>query len=376
MMLRIAGALADRGHQVDFVLARSEIECDLPVPPEVRLVTLGARHWMGAVGDLISGLTGSDYFGRTMKSLPPLVEYLRRESPVALVAGSANNVAAWGRALSGVRTRVVATVSVHLSTHLANLRRRRLRLWSSCYRKCLRQADAFVAKSKAVRDDLVHNFGIDPARIWVIYNPVVTAEMLEEAECEAPHPWLSAGGMPVVMGAGRLSKEKGFDTLIRAFALVRKSREARLIVLGSGPERARLAALADQMDVGTSVDFPGYKANPYAYMARSSVFVLSSLAEGFGNVLAEALALGTPVVSTDCPGGPCEILDGGRYGRLVPVGNAQAMARAILETINIPPRRDLLKMRGRTFSLEAAVPKYIEAMGMTSLPSVPVGATV
>lgn len=193
----------------------------------------------------------------------------------------------------------------------------------------------------------------------------------EDARARAPldHPWFMPGEPPVVLGAGRLGRQKDFPTLIRAFSLLRAGRRARLVILGGAREERRtaaeiaeLSALARSLGVADDVALPGPEANPFRFMARSAVFALSSAWEGFGNVLVEALACGCPVVSTDCPSGPAEILDGGRYGRLTPVGDASALADAMTEAVVSIPDRDLLRCRAQDFTVERSVDGYLRAL--------------
>jgi glycosyltransferase involved in cell wall biosynthesis len=166
----------------------------------------------------------------------------------------------------------------------------------------------------------------------------------------------------VILGAGRLTAQKDFPTLIRAFALARAAQPMRLILLGEGELREPLRALAADLGIAAQVDLPGFVENPYAFMSRAHVFVLSSAWEGFGLVLVEAMACGTPVVSTDCPAGPAEILMGGRFGRLVPVGDAGAMAEAIRATLADPLPADRLRSRAGDFSLEKIGDEYFELL--------------
>ena len=167
----------------------------------------------------------------------------------------------------------------------------------------------------------------------------------------------------MILGVGRLTQAKDFPTLIRAFALVRKKRAARLMILGEGEERPKLEALVRELGLEREVTLPGFVDNPYKYMKRAAVFVLSSKWEGFGNVLVEAMALGTPVVSTDCPSGPAEILENGRWGRLVPVGDVYALAEAIIETLDEEHHPDVAN-RAKDFAVELAVEKYINVLGV------------
>jgi glycosyltransferase involved in cell wall biosynthesis len=179
------------------------------------------------------------------------------------------------------------------------------------------------------------------------------------------HPWLTAGGPPVVLGVGRLTAQKDFATLIGAFALVRKRRSARLLIIGEGEERARLLGLVSLLGLRDSVDLPGFEPNPLPSMRAAHLLVMSSTWEGFGNVLVEALYCGTPVVSTDCPHGPREILADGDYGRLVPVRDREALAVAILDTLDEAPDRQKLQRRAADFSVERSGDRYRETLGLT-----------
>jgi glycosyltransferase involved in cell wall biosynthesis len=170
--------------------------------------------------------------------------------------------------------------------------------------------------------------------------------------------------VPVILGVGELCARKDFGTLIRAFALVRRERPARLVILGKGRQREKLEALARELGVGADVSLPGFVNNPYPYMKRASLFVLSSAYEGFGNVLVEALATGTPVVATDCPSGPREILEDGRYGPLVPVGDVRRLASSILDTLAHPPEPPLLVQAAERFRVESSAVQYLTALGI------------
>ena len=166
----------------------------------------------------------------------------------------------------------------------------------------------------------------------------------------------------MVLGAGKLKKQKDFATLVKAFAEVRHRRLARLVILGEGPRRGALLALARKLGVAEDIELPGFVANPFAFMARSSVFVLSSAWEGFGNVLVEAMACGCPVVSTDCPSGPSEILEDGRHGPLVPVGDPAGLAKAICEVLDAPRERAALEERASVFTAAASAEHYERAL--------------
>ena len=189
-------------------------------------------------------------------------------------------------------------------------------------------ADCIVGVSAGVAADVARLAAVDPETVRVIYNPVVTLDLVEDAQAPVPHPWFE-DATPVLVAAGRLRPQKDFPTLLRAFATLRASRDARLIILGDGPEIKNLEALVVELGLDEDVQLPGNTSNPYAYMARAAAFVLSSRWEGLPTVLVEALRCGAPVIATDCPSGSREILADGRYGTLVPVGDIRALASAM-----------------------------------------------
>ncbi len=232
-------------------------------------------------------------------------------------------------------------------------------------RKVLSKADTIVAVSQGVADDL-STLTEPGSNIVTIYDPFDTDEIQALGSQPLDHPWFAPGQPPVIIGAGRLHQVKDFPTLIRAFQVVRRNSNARLMILGDGSERAGLESLVENLGLQGEVEMPGFKDNPFAYLSRSAVFVLSSVVEGFGRVLVEALSLGIPVVSTDCPGGPSEILERGAFGRLVPVGDADALAAAILETMAEDSGANERRARARDFSIDASVDRYLEVMGHTS----------
>lgn len=316
VMVTLAKALAERGFSVDLVLAKAEGPYLGDVPEEVRVVDLGAR--------------------RVLYSLPGLVRYLRRERPAAMLSAlnHANIVAIWARSLSRVATRLVVAEHNTLSLSTENAPSLRARVMPLLIKRFYPLAETVVAVSRGVAEDLVALTGLPPDKVKVIYNPVVTPELFAKAEEPLDHPWFQPGEPPVILGVGRLTKQKDFPTLIRAFALVRKERPARLMILGEGEDRPQLEALVWELGLEEDVALPGFVDNPYKYMKRAAVFVLSSAWEGLPTVLIEALALGTPVVSTNCLSGPAEILEGGRWGSLVPAGDESRLAGAVLETLS------------------------------------------
>jgi glycosyltransferase involved in cell wall biosynthesis len=223
-------------------------------------------------------------------------------------------------------------------------------------------ADGIVAVSKGVADNLSEMTGFPRERITVIYNPIVTPELQEQVQTSLTHPWLESNQPPVVLAAGRLRPQKDFATLIQAFALVRRKQCARLLILGEGPERPALETLIKNLGLEQDARLLGFVANPYPFMRRASLFVLSSKWEGLPGVLIEAMYCGVPLVSTNCPSGPQEILQDGKYGQLVPVGDATALARAIEMALTggvpRPPRESWLP-----FELKTVVKQYLEVLG-------------
>jgi glycosyltransferase involved in cell wall biosynthesis len=339
-MLNLARGIAAKGFATDLVLARAEGPYLTQVPETVRLMDLQAS--------------------RVLFSLPALVRYLRREQPEAMLSALnyANVVALWARRLAGVPRRVVVSERNTFSHWKQKLPSPYRLLMSLLLKTFYPWADAIVAVSKGVADDLAQATGIPRERIQVIYNPVVTPELCAKAQAPLEHPWFEPGEPPVLLAVGRLTAQKGFSMLIEAFARVRQERLARLVILGEGEERPVLEALVRQLGLEQDVSMPGFVANPYAYMARASLFVLSSSWEGLPAVLIEAQYCGVPVVATDCPSGPREILEDGRYGQLVPVGDTSALAYAMQEILaDRMPR--LSRASWRPFELESVVQQYI-----------------
>jgi len=347
VMVNLARGFVDRGLQVDLVLAKAEGPYLSRVPREVRLVDLGAQ--------------------RVLYSLPGLVRYLRRERPQAMLSAlnHANIVAIWARFLSRAKTCLVVTEHSTLSLSTENTSSVRAKFMPVLSKTFYPYADAVVAVSRGVAEDLVASTGLPPDKVKFIYNPVITPELFVKAEEPLNHPWFRPGEPPVILGVGRLTRAKDFPTLIRAFALMRKERLARLMILGEGEERPILEALVRDLGLEEDVELPGFVENPYPFIKRAAIFVLSSRWEGLGNVLVEALALGTPVVATDCPNGPREILEDGRWGRLAPVGDNAALAEAILEALEDgrAPEGAPQRMVER-FGLDAVVEQYLDVLGL------------
>lgn len=323
-MLNLSRELVSQNIAVDFVLVHPEGSYMKMLPPEARVVALQARHWYVC--------------------LPALLRYLEREQPTAILAPSQPTivVSLWARHLRGFSSRLITCVQNTVSVSHQDYKQPSRGLIRYTFPRLMRKADGIVAVSEGVARDLAEFARVPTERVRVIYNPVVTPELREAAQQRPDHPWFAPGEPPVALTAGRLEHQKDHPTLLRAFAQVRAKRPARLMILGEGPDRPLLAALAQELGIADDVALPGFADNPFAYMKHAKVFVLSSLFEGLPTVLIEALACGAPVVSTDCPSGPREILAGGRYGQLVPVGDVAALAHALEGALDgkamTPPR--------------------------------------
>ena len=345
VMLNLAKGFADKGLETHLVLAKAEGSLLSSVPFNVRVVDLGKR--------------------RVLHSLPGLVRYLRQYRPTAMLSAMdhANVVALWGKFISRVNVRIVVGIHNNMSLTMKNSPNRKDKLRALLGRFFYPWADAVVTVSKGVACDFMQLTGLSLENVHIIYNPIVTPELLEKANESLDHPWFRPGEPPVVLGVGRLSEQKDFFTLIRAFALVRKNLPARLMILGEGKDRSKLETLVKKLGLGDDVALPGFVDNPYKYMKQATVFVLSSRWEGFGNVLVETLAIGTPVVSTDCPSGPKEILEDGKWGRLVPVGDVEALALSIQDALSENASR---KMPLESYTLDNVTDRYLEVLGLLS----------
>ncbi|MDR3230512.1 MAG: glycosyltransferase [Synergistaceae bacterium] len=225
-------------------------------------------------------------------------------------------------------------------------------------------ASACVCISRGVAEEMKALGLVEPEKIRVIYNPVLTDDLLARMEAPLDHPWFGEGSPPVVLGVGRLGYQKNFAMLIRAFASLAPRRpEPRLLILGEGRERAMLEGLIREKNLTDRAALPGYVPNPCSYMKRAALFVLTSRFEGFGNVVAEALACGCTVVSTDCRSGPAEILENGRYGYLAKTDDEADVARAMEEALQHPLPAEELKKRAAFFSERRAVEEYERLFG-------------
>ena len=381
MVLRTARGLIARGHKVDFVLFGTLIHYPDEVPPVARLFVLnndpddmtktGAPDILGRCTTLVPQKQEKSWLAdyvRLLKALkwypfaPPngrwlrearfIASYVSKERPDCILTAipRCDIATLWCKSLLSVFPPVIPTVRGVLRYEKPKTRKR--------YRLLLDQSAHVVAISDGIRDDISAITGLSPDRISTIYNPAVAPEM-DDLRKEVPdHPSITDAGPPIILSAGRFDDLKDFPTLLKAFHILSKTRPLRLIILGEGRQRRQLEALVQALNIEDKVSLPGWVGNPFAFMARASLFVMSSKSEGLSNVLIEALACGCPCVSTDCPFGPSEILEGGRIGPLVPVGDHAALAGAMRDTLDTPPDKGILLERANFFSMKKSVDMY------------------
>ncbi|MFW5748056.1 MAG: glycosyltransferase [Chloroflexota bacterium] len=344
-MVNFSRGLVELGYPVDLVLCEPTGQYMPQVPSQVNIVNLAT--------------------GRVLTSARPLAAYLRREQPTALLATLEHAAlsAIWARMLARSHTHLTIRIATTLSQHIPLSPHWQDKLLPLLVPLFFRRADAIIANASTAADDLAHMARISRQRVTVIPNPVDAAYIRQQASKPAEHSFLS-DKIPLILGVGRLLPSKDFSTLVQAFAQVRARRPARLIILGEGSERPHLEALVESLNIGQDVALPGFVENPYAFMKRSAVFALSSRVEGMPNVLLEAIACGCPVVATDAPGGSAMVLDGGRVGPLVPVGDAAALATAIQGLLDKPTPAETLAARAQDFDLMTISRRYLRTMGI------------
>ncbi|WP_299173309.1 glycosyltransferase [uncultured Brevundimonas sp.] len=343
MCIVIARELLRRGYLVDLVLCQANGEYMSHIPEGVRLVDLKAR--------------------RSAASLVPLIKYLHQTRPDVLISnlGYQNIVAVVANRIAGRPTRVFVTQHNNLSSQSTQSKNSKQRFIPFFYKFILPMADGVLAVSAGLADDMAKVVGYPRDRIKVLYNPAAPQD-IERLVVEPIEDAAFSTGEPLVLAIGRLNPQKGFDTLIAAFARLTATRPARLAICGVGPLEDELKALAYTLGVADRVTFLGFQDNPLKFLNRANLFVLSSRFEGFGNVLVEALACGTSVVSTDCPHGPSEILENGRFGALVPVDDTVALAEAMNAMLETPMPAEILKARAHEYSPEKVVERYLNVI--------------
>jgi glycosyltransferase involved in cell wall biosynthesis len=348
VIVNLANHFVRRGFAVEVLVFAGKDVTELPFPfePEVRvhLLRLESRPVL----------------------LLRIVRHLLRSRPrvMTAVGNKADMLVALATYLPRIQAPFWPSLHHNLSAEMEgwsqSKRGRRVRQW----RRILGRAAGLICVSQGVADDFLKVTGCPTNRVKVLYNPIVTPGMANDAAKNPAHPWFNDSGPPVVLALGRLTDQKDFPTLLCAFEKVRRARACRLLILGEGERRPELERLVSELELGASVDLPGFEPDRLRYLLHARLLVLSSVWEGLPTVLIEALALGTPIVATDCPSGPRELLAGGEYGRLVPMRDPDALADAMLESLEEEPDRRKLRTRARDFSVERGADRYLETMGL------------
>lgn len=350
MMVNLANEFVSRDINTHLVLSQIKGPYTSEVDDAVDIVNLDASPYPGFAA---------------MGALLPLRNYLRQKEPDTLLSALSivNIVSLLAHQSSRVDTRIVVSQRNHLSS-IASNSDNMMKIVPWLVRLTYRWADDIIPISEGVADDLQNITGISLDDMKTIYNPVINDSITTQANKAPGHPWLneSKNEFPVIIGVGRLTQQKDFSTLIKAFSRLQKQQKCRLIILGEGEQRDHLDKLIKERNIQDGVDMPGFVGNPFAYMARSDIFVLSSRWEGFGNVIVEAMACGTPVVSTDCPSGPAEILQNGRYGPLVPIGDCDSLVNAIKKNLEDPISELELKRRANDFTVSDIAEQYLDIL--------------
>lgn len=345
MMINLAKGFTSIGHPPDFVVKDSSSPYLDALPRDVNVIKLGEIHTDLEIAAAL---------------------YLENAAPHAILTSKEENdeIALRAKERSGSNTRIVIRVPVNITSRLKHKGRGliKTRMTYNKLKKVLSGADSIVAVSHGVAEDINSITGIPLEKIHVVRNPVISPELEEMAVDPPEHKWFEQKNKPVIIGIGRLGRQKNFELLIKAFAIARSKTDCRLIILGEGRRYHRLLKLIRTLKLEEHVDLPGFVVNPYSYLTRSDLFVQSSNWEGSPNALTEALALGIPVVATDCESGPREILQDGQVGRLVPVNDANALAEAIQLSFLNPVKAEILKEAVKEYTVERSSERYLSIL--------------
>ena len=316
VMVTLANEFSRSGHQVDLVLGQDRGPYLKEVDPIVRIISLGVS--------------------KTIYSVFPLIKYLKREKPDVVLSTLliCNIISVLANMLIGSKAKVVLREAISPSAENKFLKWDVERIISFFRKWALKRADAIVAPSYGVAEDLSNVFSINSSKIFVIYNPVDIQKIFAASAEENALIDKLLLDIPVILGIGRLHKQKDFPSLIRAFNEVLKDKNAVLIIIGEGHERKNIEGLIDELQLTDKVYLPGFVENPFPFLKRASVYVMSSLYEGMPNALIQAVVFQKQIVSTTCPSGPSEILDNGAIGCLVNVSDITGLVKGIRKGLN------------------------------------------
>ncbi len=349
-MQNLIPAIIRRGYPVDLLHVRKHGPNIKESHPGLNIIDLGAKH--------------------VYSSFAALLKYLKTKKPYVMLTDKdrVNRTAIFARAMAHVSTRLVLSSGTTISIDLATRGVFERWLQRTSMGKLYPLADNVIVTSKGVADDMAEYTGLSRKLIEVVPSPVVHKDLFIKELPVPDHRWYKDISIPIILGVGELCMRKDFETLLRAFAKIRSQRQCRLIILGKGNKRDELYAIAKDLNVRNDFDMPGFVSSPYSYMAHASVLGFTSRWEGLGFVIIEALATGTPAVTTDCPSGPREILDNGKYGSLVPVGDVDKFADALLETLDNPLPKRHLQNAALPYEIENSTSAYLRAMNLTEYP--------
>ncbi len=353
MAINLMAGMLEMGEEIELLRIKNQGRFAKEVPSNIEVTQLPSPHAYG--------------------NIPFLCNYLRKKRPQAILAIKERAIISVtiARALSMTNTRIIARFGTNISQSLKEQKRsslyRIVRL--SLLRWSLKRIERVIAVSEGVKQDLVSLYPFLKGKIISIPNPVISPRLFEMAKEPLFHPWFLEKKAKVVVAMGRLTYQKDFSTLISAVFLANKTIPLRLFIIGEGEKRRELEKLIYKLQMENHVTLPGFISNPYPYLRAADLFVLSSRWEGSPNVLTEAMALGTPVVATDCKSGPREILQGGRIAPLVKVGDTHSLAKAIIKTLSSPPSPSTLKRAVEEYHYLSSSRKYLQLLKTSSKPN-------
>ncbi|WP_197455918.1 glycosyltransferase [Stieleria neptunia] len=349
-LLRIVNSLDRERFDVSLVVARGGGSYESMLRPDVTL------HQIFPPGKKSSTLA-------MLQSTKALKEMIRETRPCAVLPVMGHACASMAKAVDCFtgrdRPKLICVIQNNLSAQIKQLPLP-LKMAQFGIKRAYRQSDQIIALSTGVAEDLCESIPACRGKVAVIHNAAFDEAMIERSHQVVEGPEVEG---PLLVACGRLTKQKGFPVLLDAFKMVRQESNATLWILGKGQDEATLKAQASKLGIGSAVKFLGFQENPFCFFRRADIFVLSSLWEGFGNVLVEAMACGTAIVSTDCPFGPAEILDNGRYGKLVPARDASALAGALIELLLDSDQRNRLATLGMERAHQFSSPLIAEEYG-------------
>ena len=342
VVVNLLRGLVERNVRAELILASAHGAYLDQVPQQVKVVDLGVKHVRQAIWPL----------RRLIKEQPPdvLISHLSHANLAAILA------------LRPLKIPTQLLLVEHLTMSAYQGTSVKDHLIQPLARWLFKSADAVAAVSEGAARDLEKQLRMPLESVHVLYNPVVDEFLQQKCQETLSHAWAEEPKQPLIVGMGRLTAQKDFGTLIRAFARLANPSASRLVILGEGEERPALEALVQQLKLEGQVLLPGFVENPYAWLSKARLFVLSSRWEALPTVLIEALACGVPVVATDCPSGPAEILENGRWGSLVPLQDEEALAAAMEQGLERPVEKEQLQMRAADFSVDRAVDGYLELL--------------